>query len=55
MSNREPAAAEIETLRAVLVAVLPKTGPDQLTAVAIESATAVRAAFERLSKESLSE
>lgn len=55
MNNREPTAAEIETLKVVLVAVLPKTNQDQLEAVAVASATAVRAAFERLAQCQISE
>ncbi|MGY3014699.1 hypothetical protein ACVWZ5_000204 [Pseudomonas sp. TE6283] len=48
MSAREPSKAEIEALKEVLIAVLPKTSMDSLAAVAEQSAAAVRAAFEKL-------
>jgi len=55
MSTREPSSTEIETLKEVLVAALPKTSPDSLTTAAKEIAIAVRIAFEELTKPRLSE
>ena len=50
MSKREPHLEELVALRCVLIESLPSTGVDELTTVAIESAKAVRAAFEELAK-----
>ncbi|WP_156109539.1 hypothetical protein [Pseudomonas cremoricolorata] len=51
MKTREPSKAEIETLKEVLVASLPNTQADCLTEIAVRSAIAVKAAFEKLSQE----
>ncbi|MGU9815626.1 hypothetical protein [Pseudomonas sp. PSPC3-3] len=55
MSKRDPHFEELVALRDVLIEVLPSTGVDDLTTVAIESAKAVRAAFEELSKSATTE
>ncbi|MCK1786641.1 hypothetical protein L9Z73_20495 [Pseudomonas sp. TNT11] len=55
MSNRDPHFEELVALRDVLIEVLPSTGVDDLTTVAIENAKAVRAAFEELSKSATTE
>lgn len=49
MSKREPHFEELVALRDVLIEALPNTCIGDLTAVAIESAKAVKAAFEELS------
>jgi hypothetical protein len=50
MSVREISIDESETLREVLIKALPSTCRDDLTSVAVEHAKAVKAAFEELSK-----
>ena len=52
MSKRDSHFEELVALRDVLIEVLPRTGVDDLTTVAVESAKAVRAAFEELAKTS---
>ena len=50
MSKREPHLEELVALRCVLIESLPSTGVDELTTVAIESAKAVKAAFDEIYK-----
>lgn len=48
MSKRDPHFEELIVLRDVLIEVIPRTNFEDLTTVAIESAKAVKAAFDEI-------
>jgi len=48
MSKRNPTAAEVETLKSVLIARLPPESDQDLTTIAVLSAKAVKAAFDEV-------
>lgn len=53
--QRSVSVAELETLQAVLVQVLPKSDRGDMTTFAVECAKAVRASFDELSRKSTQE